>query len=225
MRLRRPGEDASEFYVYACASRPETQTVKDPVTDKTLLGLTATYQQTFTPNSVNPGGEDLEYESRGDPAQVTAEELVECFRQLSAATLLAAHWPTKASRLDAVSALAGMLIRDGWSWYRADRFITRIAYAAGDREFSQRQSSIESIAKRFSNGEAIPGAAALGDLLPNEIVRAAAKYLGIKLPMTVDEIVQNVIDAVTETAPGTATSPPKPTGSPSPQIRTSGDDE
>ena len=118
-----------------------------------------------------------------------------------------------------------MLIGAGWSDYRADRFITRIAFTVGDPEFGHRQSDIASIAKRFSNGEAILGAAALGDLLPNEIVRAAAKFLRIKLPMTVDEIVRNVIDAVTETAPGTATSPPKPTGSPSPQIRTSGDDE
>ena len=196
LRLRCPGEDAS-LYVYACSSRPEAQTVKDPVANKTLLKLVNTYQQTLTPTSVNPGGEVLEYERRGNPAQVTAEELVECFRRLAAATLLAAHWPAEGSRPDTVSALAGMLIGDGWSDYRADRFITRIAFAAGDREFGKRQSDIESIAKRFGNGEAILGAAALGEILPSQIVREAAKFLGIKMPKTADQIIQAVIDAVT----------------------------
>ena len=198
LRLGRPGEHAS-YFVYACPVLTETQIVVDPGSNKTLLELTGIRLETLTPTSVHLGNEVLEYESRREPTQVTAEELVECVRELAAATFLSRHWPAEGSRPDTVSALAGMLIGAGWSDYRADRFITRIAFAAGDPEFGKRQSDIESIAKRFSNGEAILGAAALGEVLPGQIVREAVKYLGIKLPETEDEIIQTVADAVTGT--------------------------
>ena len=219
MRLGRQGERASH-YVYACSALPETQIVKDPVANKTVLELTDFRGQTLAPPSEHPGDDILQYESQGDPAQITPEELAECFRQLAAAVILARHWPTEASRPDTVSALAGMLIGAGWSDYRADRFITRIAFAVGDPEFGRRQSDIASIAKRFSNGEAILGAAALGEILPSQIVREAAKFLGIKLPKTADQIIQVVIDAVTSTASQTEQ---KPIGTPSPHIRISGE--
>ena len=219
MRLRRPEEHAS-YFVYACPVLPESQIVIDPGSNKTLLELTGIRPETLTPTSVHLGNEVLEYESLRETTQVTAEELVECFTELSAAVLFARHWPTEASRPDTVSALAGMLIGAGWSDYRADRFITRIAFAVGDPEFGRRQSDIASIAKRFSNGEAILGAAALGEILLSQIVREAAKFLGIKLPKTADQIIQVVIDAVTSTASQTEQNP---VGTPSPHVRTSGE--
>ena len=121
-----------------------------------LVELRATGSHSLVPPSDSPSGEEIAWAERGDPAEVAWEDLATAVRCLAAASLLARHWPAHGSRHDGALALAGGLLRAGWSEEAAERFIAAIAAVAGDAEVNDRVRAVASTATALTAGRPLP---------------------------------------------------------------------
>jgi Bifunctional DNA primase/polymerase, N-terminal len=92
---------------------PDVETIKFKDVDRRMLvELRSTGCQTIVDPSVHPSGELVVWHDTGpEPAEVEAEELERCVRELATATLIARHLPPIGGRHDFVLALAGVLLR------------------------------------------------------------------------------------------------------------------
>src|SRR6185437_52679 len=73
-----------------------------------------------------------------EPARVTAATLRQPVARTAAAALLARHWPAKGSRDEAALALAGWLVKSGWTDDEVETFIIAVARAAQDEGWKLR---------------------------------------------------------------------------------------
>lgn len=123
----RPSSPYSHFWYY---TDTEAQTVKyqDPTDRAVLLEIRSTGSQTMVPPSVHPSGEHLSWEGR-NPGHVNRGLLVTRCRHLAAASVLAKHWPASGGRHDASLALAGGLLRAGWTLKATVSFVLAVSVA------------------------------------------------------------------------------------------------
>ena len=143
--------------------RREDERFRDPTDSAMLVELLSDGTQTLAQPSRHPSGEQYEWERQeGQPAVVTAEELSRSVRHLAAATLLAKHYPAKGSRHHACLALAGALLRAGWSRDSVSTFVWAVARAAGDDEVDARVRNVETTAARLEEGHDATGPTYLG---------------------------------------------------------------
>jgi hypothetical protein len=85
---------------------------------------------TLAPPSVHPTGENLEWHSRTDrPNHVSVRDLHRAGAKVATAALLGRYWPTGA-RQDCALALAGALLRTGWTRPEVVALITAVCRAA-----------------------------------------------------------------------------------------------
>jgi DNA polymerase I-like protein with 3'-5' exonuclease and polymerase domains len=125
----------------------------------------------------------LIWESWGQPTQITAEQLLAAAGAVAAAGLLARHWPKEGARQDAALALAGGLVRAGWTLTgveRAEKFIEAVATAAGDDEVRMRVQTVQRTAEKIAAAEQATGWPALSKLLSEAVVRQAREWLRAK---------------------------------------------
>lgn len=175
--------------IFGRASKPSShwQYISDLATVKfqdvdgsMLLELRSTGCQTIFPPSIHPSGEVVAWESEGDPAQVDPKELRAATAKLAAACIIARHWPNKGSRHDAAKALAGGLLRAGWSEDVAKEFIEAIAGAAGDAEIGDRIRTVASTADNLANGKKTTGWPALAGIIDPRVVDRVYEWLDIR---------------------------------------------
>ncbi len=142
-----------------------------------LVELRSTGAQTMFPPSVHPSGELVEWERFGEPAEVAAEGLVAACSRLATAALLALHWPPRGSRHEGSLALAGWLLRKGWTEEEAAEFIRAVAEAAGDEEVADRVRSTVTTARRLLEGRPSTGLPRLQGLLGEGVVRRLEEWV------------------------------------------------
>ena len=141
-----------------------------------LIELRSTGTQTVFPPSIHPSGEQIRWESEGEPTRVDAHLLREAVSKLAAAALLVRHWP-KGSRHEAVLALAGALLGAGWSVDQATEFVAAVITTAGDEEVEDRVRAVQDTAEKAAAGEPITGLNHLADLLDRKVVRKLREWL------------------------------------------------
>jgi RecA-family ATPase len=159
----------------------QAKTVKFEDTDgKMLLELRYTGCQTIFPGSTHPSGEKVEWHTDGEPSRVSYAELLRAVRRLAAACLIVRHYPVKGSRNDLVLALAGGLLRAGWSEKEAEHFIEAVCTAAQDEERCVRVKSVIGTAKKLANGEQATGWPTLAKLITDSAVERVRQWLGLR---------------------------------------------
>jgi hypothetical protein len=176
----RASAPASHHWYHVSGTAPPYAAYEDTKGDK-LVELRSTGHQTMVPPSVHPEGERLRWEGRGASARVAGETLQEAVRAIAAASLLARHWPSQGSRQDTALALAGGLLRAGWSVADTGRMLRAVTAAAGDEEATQRLSVLEPTAQKLRAGEPVSGWPVLARLLgpPGEgVVQRVRSWLG-----------------------------------------------
>jgi putative DNA primase/helicase len=141
--------------------------------------------QTMVPPSVHPSGEVLEWSDDGEPLVITAGDLREAVSSVAAAALFARHWPNQGSRHQCALALAGVLVRAGWSVPRAESFIHAVCVAAGTREdrddLPERTATVVYTMNRQNAGEPFTGAPRLMELVGEQVVQRACQWLTISV--------------------------------------------
>jgi len=157
-------------------------TEKQTNTRATLVELRSTGGQTIVPPSVHPGGEPIVWDADGKPAPVDGVELQKAVRQVAAVALLARHWPRTGSRHDCALAVAGTLLRHGFTEKAAETFVGTAARIAGDEETFERLRDVTSTAARLRQGGKATGIPTLKELLDPRVVDKLADWLGLNAP-------------------------------------------
>ena len=171
-RKSKPGS----HWWYVTDPTPEPKKFSDA--DGTcLLELRSTGQQTVVPPSIHPSGESVVWEADGTPAIATGDMLLSAVSRLAAAVLVARHWPGEGVRHEVALALAGFLLRGGWSQEDTDIFVSIAASAAGDEEYRSRQADVHSTAQKLADGGVVTGGGHLKRLLGEETVSRLADWL------------------------------------------------
>ena len=132
------------------------------------------------PGSTHPSREVIEWEPGycvAKRASVDGTELKRCFQELSAACLLARHWPD-GGRHDASLPLAGWLDRLGWDEDKTVAFVEAVAEAAGDEEVKDRLSAVRDTFRKAKTDKKTTGLPTLTKLFGNkELVAKVAEQL------------------------------------------------
>jgi hypothetical protein len=144
-----------------------------------LVEIRSTGRQTLFPGSVHPSGEPVTWASDGNPAAVAADDLKTAVRRLAAASLLARSWPAHGARHQAALALAGGLLRAGWSVEDSEDFVRAVVAAAGDPEGEDRVRAVRSTDDALTQGKHVTGWPALAELVGEPIIKAVCRWLGV----------------------------------------------
>ncbi|MDQ3816468.1 MAG: AAA family ATPase [Acidobacteriota bacterium] len=153
----------------------------DPISGKRLVEVLTNGQQAIFPGSTHQDtGELIEWSEGGEPARLSADELSGAARRLAAAALLAHHWPQEGSRQDAALALAGGLLRAGWSEDEAARFIGAVCEAASDEETRSRVQTVCYTSRKLESGKQATGWPTLADIVDKRVVIRACEWLGVQ---------------------------------------------
>lgn len=182
---------------------------RDPTDKKKLIEVRATSrQQTIFPPSVHrESGEIIAWSTRADhPFEVSAEELTQAVERLAAAALVARRWPrTDGSRHDIALALAGGLLRLGWSVEEAEVFVDAVAREASDDEVGDRVRCVSETASELRASRKATGWPRLAQLIGSEVVDAVRAWLHATAsetdaPSEVAEVADDADDADAKSA-------------------------
>jgi DNA repair protein RadA/Sms len=180
----RTGSPSSHRW-YVCNPLVTTTKFLDPLladTDEraTIVEIRSTGGQTLVPPSIHPTGEIYEWQGELSPALVTGDALQESVRRLAACALVARHWK-RGQRHYTSLALAGALLRAGWSRKRVDSFIQLVATAANDEEAKDRVRSVETTERRIIEGQKATGLPSMADLLGEKVIACLQKWLALTI--------------------------------------------
>ncbi len=142
-----------------------------------LVELRSNGQQTLVPPSTHPTGEVLRWEREGEPSRVDAGDLRQAVARLAAAALLARRWPSQGRRHEASLALAGSLLKAGWSEEQVTNFVLGVARAAGDEESRERGEDVRSTAQKIFRGGKTTGIPRLADVFGKQMVDRVCEWL------------------------------------------------
>jgi len=149
-----------------------------------LIELRGDGTQTVFPPSIHESGEAIRFERCGSPAPVQYDDLSRRVSIVAAASLLARHWPASGSRHHTALALAGGLLRAGWSVEDTQTFIRAVAEAAGDNEVEDRVRSVTSTQEKLELGEPARGWPYLAEIIEKKLIDKVRKWLRISIPVS-----------------------------------------
>jgi hypothetical protein len=178
----RPSKRSSHWLYHV---EDEVATVKylDPASPGNkgmLVELRSTGCQTIFPPSLHPSGEPITWEKRGDPARLQHQTLIRAVERLAAATLLVRRWPGEGTRQTTALALAGGLLRAGWTESVVANFIQAVARAAGDEESAKRAEAAEYTSRRLASSHSATGWPSLINILGQSVVTRVQDWLNFR---------------------------------------------
>jgi hypothetical protein len=145
--------------------------------------------QTVVPPSIHPSGEKIEWAADGEPARVDVAELRYCVSIIAAGALLARHWPEKGSRHSARLALAGMLLRAGWSQNDVIKFMYCVNQAAKcDARLLEVTDTVQDSGRKLANKQPATGGPELAKLIGGEVVLRVREWLSLSRPEQAEHI-------------------------------------
>jgi hypothetical protein len=158
--------------------------------------------QTVVPPSIHPSGERLSWDTEEfDPAPVEAVVLLKAVSRLSAASLLARYWPEEGKRQECAMALAGVLLRAGFSEDEAVQFIDAVCTAQTNKaeddpnEAETRSNVVAHTKERLDSDENVYGLTKLGEIIGEKPAKKVGEWLGIKKSLSfVADSEENSVD-------------------------------
>jgi putative DNA primase/helicase len=146
-----------------------------------VVELRGTGGQTIIPPSVHVEGELIRWDNDREIARVPYDELRKSIARVATGAVLTRMWPrTKGSRDDLAMALAGALLRAGWSVEEAASFIDTICRTAGDEEYRDRAKKAKFTNEKLNGNQAVTGWPTVSQMLGKEVVKTVCAWLGIE---------------------------------------------
>ena len=166
---------------YLCRSI-KTQKFNDIGKGGCLLEIRSKGTQTVVPPSIHPSGEKVRFFNQLEPVEIDADTLIDKVKKIAAATIIARHWPKTGNRQNTAMALAGGLLRAGFSEVETELFIKVITKSAGDEESDQRVAVVKHTAERLKNNENVNGFPEFSKNIDRgpEVLAKALNWLNIK---------------------------------------------
>lgn len=151
---------------------PGAHTLKLRVTGEPIAGvsgmlveLKAGGQQSAVPPSIHPSGERYTWDKGTPPVQdIAASDLERRIRLLGAGTVLAALW-TAGSRHDLALALAGAMLRSGWTANDCAYLLGAVCAVADDPDVQDRSRAVTATASNLTQGRPASGLPELARLI------------------------------------------------------------
>jgi hypothetical protein len=157
-----------------------------------LVELRSTGSQTIVPPSVHPSGETLSWADGCSPAAIDGDLLRRQVHAIAACSLIARHWPAEGSRHQAALALAGGLLRAGWSEDEVTRFVVAAARVALDKELADRERGVRDTTRRFTSGEPTTGWPRLVEIFGQGVVTRLREFLEVSIDFEEPQFVRTV---------------------------------
>lgn len=150
-----------------------------------VLELRCGGSQTVFPPSVHPSGEEVAWEGAGKDSlsrisKVKIEPLREGASAACAAWLIGQHW-TDGQRDSLSAAVAGMLLRGGWSEDRVNELIRVVSDVAGDADTMKKLKAYRLAEKIHSGSGHVPGFTRLCEICGEEDGRLISSWLNINV--------------------------------------------
>jgi hypothetical protein len=188
---RASAPDSHYWYVVEDPPKKAGDGYDDPTDGRHLMEFRSTGGQTVLPPSVYPAEPDkghpqpepCVWHRAGLPARVNRAELLAAVVAVAAAALLGRHWPAR-NRHNAALALAGGLLRAGWSAEKVETFVLAICAAANDEQPDDRARAVRDTAEAIDAGDQTTGWPTLARLLGAHgevLVRTARRWLGVRI--------------------------------------------
>jgi len=178
-------------WLYVAHPLPDTQQFADPAGEM-LAEIRASGRQTMFPPSAHPDtGEIVRWNLDRMPAGVDGHILLTRVKRLASAALLARHWQ-QGIRQELTLALAGALIRGGWSTEETKNFVRAVAWASNDEETVKRVDACEDTMEKMGEGRPITGLPRLTELLGTETGDKVQDWLSLRpeLPEKVASLIR-----------------------------------
>jgi len=197
----RPNKPASHWW-YHVSDPPAKATTKFLDLDDAracLLEVRSTGGQTVVPPSQHPSHESLLWHTFTRPAAVALDELMAAAHTVASVALLARHWPGRGSRQEAFLALAGGLLRAGWSPARVERAVTALVKVTADEEGHKRIQTVSETRQKLDHHQPTTGWAALAALLGargTDVVRTVCTWLALPTAPWPDPVPFSEVPAV-----------------------------
>lgn len=185
-RFGRASKRASHWLYFA--DIPKALKFEDPIMKdgpgKTIIELRANGGQTIFPGSTHKEtGELIELETGADLATIPQMErslLEKEVGKIAAASALARYFPSKGNRHNFMLALAGALLRDGWSIENAGDFVTVVAFVGGldpARLQNEPAAAVKSTAEKLEEGEPVTGWRQVAEALTKDGIKSGKKLV------------------------------------------------
>jgi hypothetical protein len=179
----RPGNPSSHHY-YCVTPATENKSFADPRPQANgaravLIEVRGNGQTVAPPSRHWRTGEPITWESEGEPAAIEGEKLHRAAAMVASAALLARYWPNGSRHFTAM-ALAGMLLRAGWTEKATKNFIEAVAIAAHDDEVASRLQGVVSTDQQLEARRRVTGAPTLADRIGDDIVEKVREWLNLK---------------------------------------------
>jgi putative DNA primase/helicase len=181
-RVANPPQRASEKYKDLI--RPANPDADDEDDRRCLVELRSTGGQTVVPPSIHDTtGERLVWHSFGEPARVELEQLHRSVRRVAAASLIARYWPPRGVRHELALAIAGGVLRAGWSVEEAEAFVRAVCMAAKTGNVDAKVKTVQGTKKKLDAGdEHVTGWTRAAELMGEHgpaVVRQVREWLGL----------------------------------------------
>ncbi len=167
---------------YWYTAKLQTEKFVDPIcedrTQSMIVEIRSSGTQTIVAPSIHPSGEQCEWHSKADPARVEPDVLRQAVRSLAACALLARYWAA-GKRHELSLAVAGALLRHGWTPARVAHVVVCAARGAGDPEVEDRRKAVETTAQRLAADRKCNGIPALRNLLPAAVADKIIEWLAL----------------------------------------------
>jgi hypothetical protein len=188
-RFHRPNTDASAHRLYRTTDRPfpkSTEEYRDPATNTKFFELRGSNHWSIWPPSIHPSGARITWDGDVDdtgPPRGTLAGLEKAAGKLAAACALTSAWPGEKSNRHHLSlAVAGGLLRGGWSVEEVEKFVEAVASAAGDEEVRDRVRNVQGTFEKIQHDEHVTGWPSLAELLGEKggaVVTQVRAWLGL----------------------------------------------
>jgi hypothetical protein len=152
----------------------------DKKKSKPFVEIRADGSQTMFPPSVHPSGEQVRWDEDGAPAEVGADELLQCAQDYATACLIGDLWPGEGARNKAAMAVCGCLVKWGLSEERAKRIVRTAALVADDEEVEQRVAVWDSTKAKVEAGEHVVAEGVAEEIFSPRAVAKLRHWLGGK---------------------------------------------
>jgi hypothetical protein len=137
--------------------------------------------QTIFPGSAHPSGEEVRWDSEGEPGKVDGAVLKQNVAALAVGALLVRHYPDDGSRHEAALVLGGTLARvPGIDRDDIEHFVEAVARVAGDEEAGERGRSAAGAVDLLERGEPTPGLPRMRDIWGENVANTVGKWLGLR---------------------------------------------
>ena len=169
-------------YLYS-AYFPGTEKFTDPFeTEKkaaTIVEIRGKGSQTIFPPSTHHSGESIVWYSMGIPQPVEPMNLRRAVALLASACVVRRFWQV-GTRHDLSLAVAGALLKNGFTENEVGGFIRAVCIAADDHELDDRLLAVKTTAERILRNEPVSGLAKIGEITNSKLVKVIVKWLELR---------------------------------------------